>query len=189
MLRVFSRHLHHRVLLSISPLLLLLGLVAYGQSLGDAARDIREKKADASTPPPKVITNQDLPKNPDGYTGPPASESEAQTPPASPAASRRAAAQRAAEQRAAERWQRRILVQENVVANLEARVDHLKAYIHLADPNAPYDSSTMAYNAYQARQLARLNQMQRQLNQEKQKLEDLQEAARHTGMHTLVTDP
>ena len=193
MLRVSSRPCHRRVLVSLlvslSALLFLLSLMAYAQSLGDAARENRDKKADVSTPPPKVITNRDLPKNPDGYSGPPASENVAPTTPESAPDSQQAAQQRAAEQRAAERWRRRIQTQENVVANLEARVDHLRAYIHLADPNAPYDSGTMAFNAYQARQLARLNQMQHQLNQEKQKLENLQEAARHAGMHTLVYDP
>jgi len=194
-----------RVLLSISPLLLfmtLMSLAAYGQSLGDVARENREKKAaDASTTPPKVITNKDLPKSPDGYTEPPADQSTPQTPsPASVQASReaakqraaeqRAAAQRAAGQRAAEQWKKKIVAQENVVANLQARVAHLRAFIHLANPNASYDYyGAQAYNAYQARQLERLNQMQLQLNLQKQKLEDLQEAARHAGMHTLVYDP
>jgi hypothetical protein len=47
----------------------------------------------------------------------------------------------------------------------------------------------MAQNQYQARQLERLAQMQLQLNQQKKKLEDMQEAARHAGMHTAVYDP
>ena len=194
MFRVSSRSFH-RVLLSISSLLLLMSLVslaAYSQSLGDVARENRDKKAaDVSTTPPKVITNKDLPKNPDGYAGPPAEESTPQTPsPSGVQASREAARQRAAEQRAAEYWKKRILAQEYVVANLQARVAHMRASIHLANPNASYDyNGAQAYNAYQARQLERLAQMQQQLDQQKRRLEDLQEAARHAGMHSLVYDP
>jgi len=194
MLRVSSRPFH-RVLFSISSLLFfvsLVSLLAYGQSLGDVARENREKKgADASTTPPKVITNKDLPKNPDGYAEPPADESTPQTQPSSSVgASREAARQRAAEQRAAEYWKKRILAQEYVVANLQARVAHMRASIHLANPNTSYDyNGAQAYNAYQARQLERLAQMQQQLEQQKRKLGDLQEAARHAGMHTLVYDP
>jgi len=197
MLRVSSRPFHRRGLFSISALLLLVSLAAYGQSLGDVARENRDKKAtDASTTPPKVITNKNLPKSPDGSAGPPASESEAQT--SSPAtvevgreaADQRTAEQRAAEQRAAGQWKSRILAQENVVANLQSRVAHLKASIHLTDPNASYDYyGTLANSRYQARQLERLAQLQQQLDQQKRKLEDLQEAARHAGMHTLVYDP
>ena len=204
MLRV-SGQPSHSVLLSILPLLLFMSLMSppvYGQSLGDAARENREKKeTDAPTTPPKVITNKDLPKNPDGYTGPPADENTPQTPSAASVedrrkaakqrvAEQRAAEQRATEQRAAEYWKRRILTQENVVANLQARVAHLRASIHLANPNASYDYyGAQAYNAYQARQLEHLAQMQQQLDQQRRKLEDLQEAARHAGMHTLVYDP
>jgi len=187
--RVFDRPFH-RALLSMSPLLLfisLVSLVAYSQSLGDAARENREKQAaDASSTPPKVITNKDLPKNPDGYTGPPASQSSTQT----SAPANTTASGHASEHRAAEQWEKRISAQKNVVENLQARVAHLKASIHLADPNASYDYyGALAYNRYQLKQLERLNQLQLQLNQQKQRLENLQEAARHAGMHTLVYDP
>ena len=52
------------------------GQSSSGQSLGEIARKNQEKKsaAGSSTTAPKVITNADLPKDPDGYTGPPASE-------------------------------------------------------------------------------------------------------------------
>jgi hypothetical protein len=49
-----------------------MGSVAYGQSLGDIARENREKQnaeAAASTTPPKVITNKDLPKDPNPNPG------------------------------------------------------------------------------------------------------------------------
>lgn len=45
------------------------------------------------------------------------------------------------------------------------------------------------YNRYQARQLERVAQMQQQLDEQKRKLDRMQEAARHAGMHTAVYDP
>ncbi|MFZ0479180.1 MAG: hypothetical protein WAL71_08520 [Terriglobales bacterium] len=164
-----------------------------GQSLGEIARKNQQKRAaHASTaPPPKVITNSDLPKNPDGYTTATANPRQnSSTSLANAAASRRAASQRTAEQRAAVQWRQQILVQENKVANLQARFDRLRAQIHLVNPNANYSSGEgIAYNPGQARQIVRLQEMQDQLNQQKQKLDQMQEAARHAGMHTTVYDP
>jgi CCR4-NOT transcriptional regulation complex NOT5 subunit len=167
----------------------LVGGLVHGQSLGDIARENREKKsASGSTKPAKVITNKDLPTDPDGE----ASTDNAPTAPSpeSVAASRKAAAQRAAEQRAAEQWKQKILAQKNVIANLQARADALRASIQFVDPDHTYDSySPLAYNRHQARQVERLKGMEAQLAGQKQKLEDMQEAARHAGMHTPVYDP
>lgn len=175
-------------------MLFFVSLAAYGQSLGDIARENREKKSTGeSATPPKVITNANLPKDPDADVASSAGESETQTSssPANMAASRKAAEQRAAEERAAQQWKRKILAQQNTIANLRMRVDRLRASIHFTNPNTVdsinYDA--YAYNRYQARQLERLRQLQRQLAQQRMKLEDMQEAARKAGMHTAVYDP
>lgn len=215
MRRISSQSFHAQIFLTMLATLLLASLAGYAQSLGDVARENREKKdADASTTPPKVITNANLPKDPDAGAGtsPSTGGSKTQTAPtpASVASSKKAAAQRlaeqrrmdqraaqehAAEERAAEQWKRKILAQESTIANLRMRVDKLKASIHFVDPNNyyPYDSSSyyagLALNRYQARQLERLQQMQQQLSEQRTKLEDMQEAARHAGMHTAVYDP
>lgn len=162
-----------------------------GQSLGEVARKNQQKKAAQTSPAPapKVITNSDLPRDPDGYTTATANP-HASPSPANAAASRKAAAQSAAQQRAAAQWRQQILSQENKVANLQGRVDRLRAQIHLVNPNANYSSSEgIAYNPGQARQLVRLQEMQDQLNQQRQRLEQMQEGARHAGMHTTVYDP
>jgi hypothetical protein len=163
---------------------------AQSEPLGDVARENQQKKAADSPATPKVITNADLPKNPDGYTGPPVEEEQASAAHAEDAASRRAAAQRAAAHRAADQWKRTILAQKNVVANQQARVDELRAQIRFVDPNVAYDYySALAYNQSQARLMSRLHQMEQQLDQQKRKLEEMQEAARRLGMHTPVYDP
>ena len=190
MRRLSTQRFHLHILLGILSLLLLATRAAYGQSLGDVARETREKKAAAaSTTPPKVITNADLPKDPNGDASPSAGESQTPTAPSpeSAASRRKAAEQRAAEQRAAEQWKKKILAQKDTIASLQARVDKLKASIYFLDPNVYYDA--FVYNQYQARKLERLAELQRQLDQQKQELEDMQEAARHAGMHTPVYDP
>lgn len=163
------------------------GALVWGQSLGEVARENREKKAASTSAPAKVITNADLGIDPDGNQS---AEDAPASSPASAVASRKAAEQRAAEQRAAGQWKKKILAQKNTIATLQARVDALRATIQFVDPNTTYDYySALAYNRSQARQIERLKVLEAQLAGQQQKLEDMQEAARHAGMHTPVYDP
>jgi len=167
--------------------LLLLTSLAYSQSLGDVARETREKKAATSTPP-KVITNTDLTGETDADDSSAAMKKPADTPrPANMASGRRATAQREAEQRAGVLWRQRIIAQKNLIATLQLQAEQMKASIHPANPAAPYDSGV--YTAYQQRQLERLKVTELQIEQQKRALDDLQEAARKAGMHTAVYDP
>lgn len=161
---------------------------AQSEPLGDVAREIQQKKADSA--PPKVFTNADLPKNPDGYTAPPGEEEQTPSSPAQNGANWRAAAQQAAQQRAAEQWRRTILAQKNLVANQQGRVDDLQAEIRLVNPNTAYDYySALNYNQGQLRQMRLLHQLERQLDQQKHRLAEMQEAAHRAGMHSAVYDP
>jgi hypothetical protein len=177
-----------RMFLKLLAIALLMNLAAYAQSLGDVARENREKQNAevASGTQPKVITNQDLPANPDGYQGPPETEPAADS---GHAADRRLeqrlAQQSLAEQRSGEQWKRQILAQENRIAQLRDRIDLLNASIHSAG-SVQYDRPS---NRYQARQLLRVAQMQQQLDEQQRRLQTMQEAARHAGMHTVVYDP
>jgi hypothetical protein len=242
MRQVFRQHSGISILLTLAALLMSAAAFGQSQSLGDIARENREKKAaEDSTAQPKVFTNSTLPKEPDAATNAPNSASGAPTatttappsasqspfsdkpsaqPPApSPShedhatfphmtrqrpaqrsaqqqlAEQRAAQQRANEQHAAAQWRQRILQQESTVAGLRMRIDTLRASIRFADPNrygsgSPSDYyAGLNYNRGEARQLQRLARMQQQLDEQKRKLEEMQEAARHAGMHTLVYDP
>ncbi len=159
------------------------GALAGGQSLGDVARENREKKASNPSARAKVITNTDLGIDPEGD----APEDEAASSPKSGAASRKAEEQRAAEQRAAEQWKQKILAQKRTIANLQVRVDALRSSIEFVDPNGY--SNGYVYNRFQARQLERLKIMEAELAEQKQKLDDMQDTARRAGMHTAVYDP
>jgi predicted RNase H-like nuclease (RuvC/YqgF family) len=175
-----------RVFLKISAIALLMSSAAYGQSLGDIARANREKQnaENTSAAQPRVITNANLPKDPDANQEP--AEAQSGTNASSTAADHRSAQQRLAEQRAADQWKRQILAQKNKMATLQARIDQLNASIRSAGGSVQYEGP---YNRNQARQLQRVAQIQLQLDEQKMKLDQMQEAARHAGMHTVVYDP
>jgi predicted RNase H-like nuclease (RuvC/YqgF family) len=175
-----------RVLLKISAIALLMSSAAYGQSLGDIARANREKQnaENTSAAQPRVITNANLPKDPDANQEP--AEAQSGTNASSTAADHRSAQQRLAEQRAADQWKRQILAQKNKMATLQARIDQLNESIRSAGGSVQYEGP---YNRHQARQLQRVAQIQLQLDEQKMKLDQMQEAARHAGMHTVVYDP
>jgi cytochrome c556 len=170
---------------------------ASAQSLGDIARENREKKAEsASAAQAKVLTNKDLPKDAasSDQAAPatqPASDPLANGNPEKNAAEKRAdqrfAQQRLAEQRTGEQWKRRILAQKDRIVRVQARIDHLKANGQFANVSTYPHSG--AYNHAQPRQVERILQLQQQLDEQKRKLEQMQEAARHAGMHTAVYDP
>jgi hypothetical protein len=175
-----------RIFLTIFAIALLMSSAAYGQSLGDIARANREKQnaENASAAQPKVITNANLPKDPDADQKPAEAQSGASV--SGTAADHRSAQQRLAEQRAADHWKRQILAQKNRMATLQARIDQLNASIHSAGGSVQYEGP---YNRYQARQLQRVEQIQLQFDEQKMKLDQMQEAARHAGMHSAVYDP
>ena len=193
-----QRGVMQRMLLGTLAIAFLLHSAGYGQSLGDVARENREKQnAEDATPAakPRVITNKDLPKDPNPDPGP-------NLPPPSASANdadrrsaehrltdqrltdQRLAQQRLAQQRAADQWKRQILAQKNKMAALQARIDQLKASMYPAGSSVQYDTLP-----YQARQLQRVSQVQQQLEEQRRKLAEMQEAARHAGLHTAVYDP
>ncbi|MGA7558727.1 MAG: hypothetical protein WBW01_06475 [Terriglobales bacterium] len=187
----------HRMFWKMLAIALLMSAAAYGQSLGDIARENREKQNasdQSSTPKPKVITNKDLPKdpNPEPSVTTPGTSAEA----SNKAAENRAddhhfadhhfAEQRQAEQRAAGQWKRQIAAQRNKVATLQARIDQIHAAIRAENGSAQFEGPV---NSYQARQLLLVSQIQQRLNENRRKLEQMQEAARHAGLHTPVYDP
>jgi hypothetical protein len=178
-----------RTSLKLLVIALVMSPVIYGQSLGDIARENRDKRTEeASTTPPKVITNKDLPKDPDANqpTDAVSGADSAASKTADDGAAHRSAEQRIAEQQAADQWKRHILAQKNKMATLQARIDQLNSSIH-----SEYGSvqSQGPYNRYQARQLQRVAQFQQQLDEQKRKLDQMQEAARHAGMHSAIYDP
>jgi hypothetical protein len=185
-----QRRVMQRMFLKTLAIVFLMASAAHGQSLGDVARENREKQniEDASGTQPKVITNASLPKDPTPNQGSHETPLAATSNKAADlhSADRRSAEQRLAEQRAAEQWKRQILVQKIKMATMQARIDQLNASIHSPNGGTEYDGP---YTRNQARQLQHISQIQQQLDEQKRKLGQIQEAARHAGMHSAVYDP
>jgi hypothetical protein len=194
-----------RVFLRTLAIAFLVQSTGYGQSLGEVARANRDKQnaEDASpTAKPRVITNKDLPKDPNPSPAPSQAQPVASAATSSKDADRlsaerhlaeqrlaeqRLVEQRLAQQRAADQWKRQILTQKNKMANLQARIDQLHASMHPANSSVQYES--LPYSRDQARQWQRVAQVQQQLDEQKRKLAEMQEAARRAGIHTAVYDP
>jgi hypothetical protein len=165
------------------PAVLLLASAAYGQSLGDVARQNREKqKAKDPAATKKVITNENLPAGADDGFTPPSTPGAQPESPGSAASS----ASVGGKQSAAE-WKSRIQAQKDAIANLQGQVDKLNASIHFVVANEYYNG--VQYNEAQVRKQQQVEQMQRRLAEEKSKLEKMQEAARQAGMGSAVYDP
>ena len=166
-----------RIELKILPIALLMSSVAYAQSLGDVARENREKqKAKAASSPakPKVITNESLPGAPEA--APPESEGKMKPAPTIPSGGQ-----------SAEQWKSLILAQKNAIAAQQAQIDKLNDSIHFV--TASLFSNGIQYNEYQAKKQDAVARMQQQLEEQKKNLAQIQEAARQAGMGSAVYDP
>lgn len=174
---------------------LLLNGASFGQSgqqsLGDVARANREKLAaqEATGKTPRVITNKDLPADPpevqEASAEPMTMVSGVNRPSEERSSDRSFARQNFADQRAGEQWRGRIREQESRVADLQARIDQMKALMHRGG-SAEFEGPS---NRYQARAMQHVAQMQEMLDRQKEKLSMMQDAARRAGMHTSVYDP
>jgi hypothetical protein len=184
-----GRRRMQRLFLKTISIALLMGSAAYGQSLGEIARENRAKQQQTTDPAeqPKVITNANLPKDPNPNPAPAPSEPVPQASTASiRAADRRTAQERVAEQRATGQWKGRIIAQQDKVTNLQGRIDLLRASIRAENGSTQYEGPN---GRSQARQMQRVSELQQQLDEQKFRLNQMQEAARRAGMHTVVYDP
>lgn len=157
---------------------------ANGPSLGEVARELRQKQnpEDPSGAHAKVITNQDLGEGPEGRPDLRQAPRAANYTRGSAEFERRPTQQRLGDERA-EQWRSRILEQKGRVTALQARIDQINAAMH---SGAQFEGPG---NRYQARQMEHVAQMQLQLDEQRRRLEEMQDAARRAGMHTAVYDP
>jgi len=159
-------------------LLLLMASPSLAQSLGDVARQNREKQKTRSTPAvKKVITNEDIPASPAPSSDQPKVEGKKEAPPAAAAANKLSAAE----------WKSQILAQKNAIATLQSQIDALNKSIYFVEANAYYNG--VQYNEYQVKKQKQVAQMQQQLEEQKKRFAEMQEAARQAGMGNAVYDP
>jgi serine/threonine protein phosphatase PrpC len=166
----------------------LLAAVSYGQdsqSLGDVARQARQKKTQVNdTPgkdlqPRKVVTNDEIPEQPastaDGSGADQSHELASHHTSSEPG------------KLSAERWKALIQAQKNVVSSLQKQIDKLNSSIHFVEANLYVNGPQ--YNKRQAEKQQEVERAQAQLEEQKKRLEDMQESARKQGYGNSVYDP
>jgi hypothetical protein len=146
-------------------------------SLGELARQQRQQKEAADkSKPVKIITNEQIPEH-------------------SAAALRQTRAEEFsgthdnenADKSSAERWKSQILSQKNQVGNLQREIDDLNESIRFAPANCA--ANCVGWNERQREKQLRSERMQSQLDEQKKRLDEMQDSARRQGFGSSVYDP
>jgi hypothetical protein len=161
----------------------IIGLISFtvtsrAQSLGDVAREQRQKQAKDTHTERKVVTNEDLPEREEPLSTTSVSSDEHETTPAAPASN---------DVHAAEQWKAKLETQRGTIASLQSQIDKLNASIHFAGPNCV--ANCVQYNERQVHKQDEVERLQKQLGDQKQKLEEMQESARKAGLGSSVYEP
>jgi hypothetical protein len=183
---------------TIAAVVILLAGAAAAQSLADVARKTRKEHAHKT--PAKVFTNDNLPTDaPVSVMGQPAAPSaqpgDSTAPKQGAAASNPDDNKTPTQKRdeAMQQWKKRFAEQKNKISLLQRELDvlqgeyRLRAAAYYADAgNALRNQGTWAQQDREYRE--KLDLKQKQLDQAKQQLEDMQEDARKAGMPTSVSE-
>jgi hypothetical protein len=162
----------------VAAIVVVLFVVAgsYGQSLGDVAREQRQKQPKDAHATRKVLTNEDMPDRPEESTSTVTDEHD--TAPPSPASNGT---------HAGEQWKAKIEAQKNSIASLQSQIDKLNSSIHFVEANRYYNG--VQHNERQIQKQDEVQRMQKQLDEQKKQLEDMQESARKAGLGSAVYEP
>jgi hypothetical protein len=139
-----------------------------GQSKDSPGKDAQPAKA------PKVITNDEIPEHA------PASPASADQPrySQSPAGGAKISP---------EQWKSQILAQKKMVSSRQREMERLNDSIRFAPANCA--ANCVQWNQRQREKQQEVERMQAQLEEQKKRLEDMQESARQQGYGSSVYDP
>lgn len=168
--------------------ILVLAAVAFGQepSLGDVARQQRKKQAaKPANRVTKIVTNEDMPARAD--TADEVVKDRAQEKSDSLPEQDSSSSSQPGNGHSAEEWKAHILAQKQAVTAQQQQLEEFRASIHFVD--ASRYSNGVQYNEQQRRRQIQLEQMEKQLQQQKEHLARMQEAARKAGFGNSVSDP
>ena len=158
--------------------LISLAVGAYGQSLGDVAREQRQKQAQKPAAPHKVVTDDDMPSHPaeadDSAAKTSSPSSAVEHPPINSSSN-------GAQLKAA------FSAQKQKIRNFEQQLNDLRASVHYVEANQY--SNGVQYNQAQLRKQQEAGRAQKQLDEAKKNLQAMQDAARKAGFGSSVYDP
>jgi hypothetical protein len=163
----------------------------YGQSpsLGEVARQTRQKQSSKGDAAKKVITNEDIPESPDANAAAPEStgadgELSHHTSRSKPQSGQRSGPQSAEQVKAA------ILEQKHRVVSLQNEIDKLNGSIYFYDATLFASSANAArHNHLQVMKQQQVEYLRTQLAEQQKKLVEMQHAALESGMGSVVYDP
>ena len=151
-------------------------------SLGDLARQTRQQKEQTKAAPgkdgkaSKVITNEEIPEHAVTPSAGVREEHENSTPASSNGP-----------KEPAEHWKSQILAQKTQITSLQNQVDEINESIRFAPANCA--ANCVGWNERQREKQQHVERMQAQLEDQKRRLEDMQESARKQGYGSSVYDP
>jgi seryl-tRNA synthetase len=166
-----------RKIICVVSFVVSIAALSYAQSLGDVAREQRQKQQEKKAPA-KVITNEDLPAH---------SESDSDDAVPSSQKSSDGTSSQPMGSKSADQWKSEIEAQKKSVDDLQSQMDKLNASIHFAPGNCV--RNCVQHNERQIEKQDEVQRMQSDLEQQKKKLEDMQEAARKEGYGNAVYEP
>jgi hypothetical protein len=152
--------------------------VGYGQSLGDVAREHRQQQAKDVHATRRVVTDEDLPQHQEPLSDSSVSSGGRESIPA---------AQASNDTHAGEQWKAKIETQKGSVAALQREIDRLSSSIHFVESNGY--SNGVQYNQKQIQKQDAVRRMQKQLDEQRRQLREMQESARRAGLGSSVYDP
>jgi len=167
----------HKIVAVIGIVLFVVA-ASYGQSLGDVAREQRQKQAKDAHATHKVVTNEDIPEQAEPVSSTSVSTDEHDTAPSPPASN---------DIHAGEQWKAKIEAQKSSVASLQSQIDKLNSSIHFTGANCV--ANCAQHNERQIQKQDEVQRMQKQLDEQKKQLEDMQESARKAGLGSSVYEP
>jgi hypothetical protein len=172
-----------KLVLIVWATIFLFAATAYGQdppSLGDLARQQRQQKeAEQTKNASRVVTDEEVPE----HTGPePAVTSDHRERGSSMPAPSTGAKQ------SAERWKSQIQAQKAQIASLQAQIDKVNQSIRFA-PHECAGPRCVQWNERQREKQQQVERMQAQIQEQKKRLEAMQESARKQGYGNSVYEP
>jgi hypothetical protein len=170
-----------RIVPGILPTLLLIGGLCHGQSLGEAARQVRQQKQKNETAAKKIIDTDDLSPTPDPKPAPdskPASpKKDAPKPPPYKTIGTAGFTP--------EMWTRTIKAQKDWIAHLQAEAEKLKTLRQVDINKVATDPEER--KLWEERSIAQ--QLASEIPEQQKKLQEAQDDARKAGMPASVYDP